>query len=99
MKTLSIALALLGVLGTVSLASASHHTRRAADTSTRLDASEATGVEVGTDGEVRRMVSFAREVVITAPRPTEKVWACDVVELAQGNGMVRRCSVVEGAGK
>ena len=67
MKTLSIALALLGVLGTVSLASARPHTRRAADTSTRIASEDMTMVENGTEGEARRMVSYVREVVIAVP--------------------------------
>ncbi len=81
--------ALVATLAT-SAAVAMPHTHRAADNATRLDASSVDMSESGTDGEARHMVSYAREVVITVPRVSAPI-VCDVVELAQGNGFVRRC--------
>ncbi len=52
---------------------------------------DASGAEVGADGETRHMLSFDRAAVSAPERTKERVMACDVVELAQGNGMVRRC--------
>ncbi len=51
------------------------------------------GSEVAADGEVRRMLAFARAAVGTPKAVTKPLMTCDVVELAQGNGMVRRCEV------
>ncbi len=49
-------------------------------------------IESAADGEVRTMVRFDRARKTAA---VARVWTCDVVELAQGSGLVRRCEEVQ----
>ncbi len=51
--------------------------------------------EVGADGHERRVLAVSYGSHATKHVETPKPRTCDVVELAQGNGMVRRCEAVQ----
>ncbi len=79
------------ILATSSVFAMPRRTRAVVVSSAVVVSPDASGSEIGADGETRHMLSFNRAAVSASERTTEQVMACDVVELAQGNGMVRRC--------